>query len=162
MKLRRIWSLLAVAVLMAAAAGGTALAAQDAEPTREETFKIEIAGQVTDPTNLNFYAGASRSDTGLHQVVYEYLFYNNLQTGEFVPWLAESYEYNDDYSALTVHLRDGVTWSDGEPFTSADIVFTYDLLRANPAMEWAAEANGAVASVDAPDPLTAVFRFGAA
>jgi peptide/nickel transport system substrate-binding protein len=159
MKLRRIWSLLAVAVLMAAAAGGTALAAQDAEPTREETFKIAIAGQVTDPTNLNFYAGASRSDTGLHQVVYEYLFYNNLQTGEFVPWLAESYEYNDDYSALTVHLRDGVTWSDGEPFTSADIVFTYDLLRANPAMEWAAEANGAVASVDAPDPLTAVFNL---
>ena len=91
--------------------------------------------------------------------MYEYLFYNNLQTGEFVPWLAESYEYNDDYSALTVHLRDGVTWSDGEPFTSADIAFTYDLLRANPAMEWAAEANGAVASVDAPDPLTAVFNL---
>jgi peptide/nickel transport system substrate-binding protein len=52
-----------------------------------------------------------------------------------------------------------VTWSDGEPFTSADIAFTYDLLRANPAMEWAAEANGAVASIDTPDPLTAVFNL---
>jgi peptide/nickel transport system substrate-binding protein len=148
-----------LALLLGVSALGPALAAQDAEVAREETFKVAIGQQLTDPTNLNLYAGVSRSNTGLHQVVYEYLFYNNLQTGEFTPWLAESYEYNEDYSALTVHLRDGVTWSDGEPFTSADIVFTYDLLRANPAMEWANEANGAVASVEAPDPLTAVFNL---
>lgn len=159
MKPRRLWSILAVALLLATAAGTSALAAQDSDVAREDTFKVAIGQQLTDPTNLNFYAGASRSDTGLHQVVYEYLFYNNLQTGEFIPWLAESYEYNDDYSALTVHLRDGVTWSDGEPFTSADIAFTYELLKANPAMEWAAEANGAVASIDTPDPLTAVFNL---
>ncbi len=52
-----------------------------------------------------------------------------------------------------------MTWSDGEPFTSDDIVFTYDLLRANPDMEWASEANGAVSSIDTPDPLTAVFNL---
>ena len=159
MKTKRLWSILAIALLLASAAAAPAFAAQDNEPTREETFKVAIGGQIPDPTNLNFYAGASRSDTGLHQVVYEYLFYNNLQTGEFIPWLAESYEYNDDYSALTVHLRDGVTWSDGEAFTSDDIVFTYELLKANPAMEWAAEANDAVASVEATDPLTAVFNL---
>jgi peptide/nickel transport system substrate-binding protein len=158
-KHRRFWSILAVAVLLMTAAGIPTLAAQDTEPTREQTFRVAIGGQIPDPTNLNLYAGASRSDTGLHQVVYEYLFYNNLQTGEFTPWLAESYEYNDDYSALTVHLRDGVTWSDGEPFTSDDIKFTYDLLRANPAMEWATNANEAVSSIDTPDPLTAVFNL---
>jgi peptide/nickel transport system substrate-binding protein len=158
MKPKRVWIVAALALLLSISALAPALA-QDAEVTREETFKVAIHEQLADPTNLNFYAGASRSSTGLHQVVYEYLFYNNLQTGEFTPWLAESYEYNDDYSALTVHLRDGVTWSDGEPFTSADIVFTYDLLRANPAMEWAAEANGAVSSVEAPDPLTAIFNL---
>src|SRR4051794_21148896 len=106
-KHRRFWSILAVAVLLMTAAGIPTLAAQDTEPTREQTFRVAIGGQIPDPTNLNLYAGASRSDTGLHQVVYEYLFYNNLQTGEFTPWLAESYEYNDDFSALTVHLRDG-------------------------------------------------------
>lgn len=158
MKSKRLWVFAALAFMLTIAAGAPALAAQQ-DVTREETFKIAIGGQLPDPSNLNFYAGASRSDTGLHQVVYEYFFYNNLQTGEFVPWLAESYEYNEDYSALTVHLRDGVTWSDGEPFTSADVVFTYDLLRANPAMEWANEANGAVASVEAPDELTAVFNL---
>ncbi len=159
MKTKRIWSILAIALLLASAAAAPAFAAQDNEPTREEIFKVAIGGQIPDPTNLNLYAGASRSDTGLHQVVYEYLFYNNLQTGEFIPWLAEGYEYNDDFSALTVHLRDGVTWSDGEAFTSEDIAFTYELLKANPAMEWASNANAAVASVDTPDPLTAVFNL---
>jgi peptide/nickel transport system substrate-binding protein len=155
---KRVWIVAVLALLLGVSALGPALA-QDAEVPREETFKVAISALLDDPTNLNLYAGASRSNTGLHQVVYEYLFYNNLQTGEYTPWLAESYEYNEDYSALTVHLRDGVTWSDGTPFTSADIVFTYDLLRANPAMEWAAEANGAVASVEAPDELTAVFNL---
>jgi peptide/nickel transport system substrate-binding protein len=159
MKPKRLWLVTALALLLGISAIGPALAAQDADVTREETFKIAIGGQLSDPNNLNFYAGASRSDTGLHQVVYEYFFYNNLQTGEFIPWLAEGYEYNDDHSQLTVNIRDGVTWSDGTPFTSADVVFTYDLLRENPAMEWAAEANGAVASVEAPDDLTAVFNL---
>ncbi len=158
MNSKRLWVFFALALMLTIGAGAPALATQQ-DVTREQTFKIAIGGQLADPTNLNLYAGASRSDTGLHQVVYEYFFYNNLQTGEFVPWLAESYEYNDDYSALTVNLREGVTWSDGEPFTSADVVFTYDLLRENPAMEWASEANGAVASVEAPDELTAVFNL---
>lgn len=155
----RIWSILAVAAMLMTGLGIPAISAQDSAPTREETFKVAVNAQNDDPTNLNFYGTASRSNTGLHQVVYEYLFYNNLQTGEFTPWLATGYEYNDDSSALTVHLRDGVTWSDGEPFTSDDIKFTYDLLRANPDMLWASEANGAVASIDTPDPLTAVFNL---
>ncbi len=159
MKERRLWIVTLLAIMLGISAIAPALAAQDAEVSREQTFRVAIGRQLADPTNLNLYAGQSRSDTGLHQVVYEYLFYNNLQTGEFTPWLAESYEYNDDYSQLTVHLRDGVTWSDGEPFTSEDIVFTYDLLRANPGMEWSAEASGAVSSVEAPDPLTAVYNL---
>lgn len=130
------------------------------EMARAQSLNIAVGGRIADPTNLNIYApGVSRSNTGLHQLIYEYLFYQNLQTGEYVPWLAESYEYNADYSAITVHLRDGVKWSDGEPFTSDDIVFTYDLLKANPGMTWAAEANKAVASVEAPDPLTVVFNL---
>src|SRR5690606_19668215 len=113
-----------------------------------------------DPTNLNIYApGVSRSDTGMHQMIYEYFFYQNLQTGEYIPWLAESYEYNDDYTSITVTLRDGVAWSDGEPFTADDVVFTYELLLANPGMVWAAEAANWVESVEALDELTAQFNL---
>ena len=127
---------------------------------RAEQLNIAIPGPISDPSNLNLYApGVSRSDTGLHQMIYEYFFYYNLQTGEFVPWLAEDYTYNDDFTAITVNLRDGITWSDGEAFTADDVVFTYDLLLANPGMVWAEEVANRVESVEAADDLTVTFNL---
>jgi peptide/nickel transport system substrate-binding protein len=130
------------------------------EVAREEKLIIAVGGQIEDPTNLNIYApGVSRSGTGLHQMIYEYFFYQNLQTGEYVPWLAESYEYNDDFSAIAVKLRDGIKWSDGEPFTTEDVVFTYETLLVNPGMTWAAEVAKNVESVVAADDLTVTFNL---
>ena len=40
--------------------------------------------------------------------------YTNLNTGEIIPWQAESFTYNDDFTEITVKLRQGVTWSDGK------------------------------------------------
>jgi peptide/nickel transport system substrate-binding protein len=127
---------------------------------RAQSLNIAIPGRIANPANLNLYApGVSRSDTGLHQMIYEYFFYQNLQTGEYVPWLAESYEYNDDFTSVTVNIRDGVRWSDGEPFTADDVVFTYELLAENPAMVWAAEVIANVESVEAIDDLTVQFNL---
>ena len=159
MKLRRLWSFIGLVALLATAAVVPTVGAQT-ETAREDTFKIAIGGRIEDPTNLNLYApGVSRSDTGLHQLIYEYFFYYNLQTGEFIPWLAESFEYGEDFDTLTVKLRDGVTWSDGEAFNADDVVFTYDLLRENPSMIWASEANNRVASVEKVDDLTVTFNL---
>ena len=41
------------------------------------------------------------------------------------PDLAESWEFSDDGKVVTFHLRQGVKWSDGVPFTVDDILFTY-------------------------------------
>ncbi|MGH2531258.1 MAG: ABC transporter substrate-binding protein [Thermomicrobiales bacterium] len=162
MKAKQLWSIFVIAGLLATAALAPSGAAQS-DDERAETFKIAIPGRIADPTNLNIYApGVSRSDTGLHQMIYEYFFYYNLQTGEYVPWLAESQEYGADNATLTVNLRDGVTWSDGEAFTADDVVFTYDLLRDNPGMTWAAEANQRVTSVEKVDDLTVTFNLAEA
>ena len=59
----RIWSMLAVAAMLMTGLGIPAISAQDSAPTREETFKVAINAQIDDPTNLNLYAGASRSST---------------------------------------------------------------------------------------------------
>ena len=43
-------------------------------------------------------------------------------TFELEPWLAEKWESSADGLTHTLHLRQGVTWSDGTPFTSADVL----------------------------------------
>jgi peptide/nickel transport system substrate-binding protein len=48
----------------------------------------------------------------------------NRATFEIEPWLAERWESSPDGQTYTLHLRKGVTWSDGVPFTSDDVVFT--------------------------------------
>jgi peptide/nickel transport system substrate-binding protein len=117
-------------------------------------------GPIEDPTNFNMtsWTGAPR-DRGLHQFNYEYFFYQNLETGEYIPWLAESYKYSADFTSLSVKLRDGVTWNDGQPFTADDVVFTYALLKANPTLAWAAETYQAVKSVEKVDKLNIKFNL---
>ena len=66
--------------------------------------------------------------------IYEALFYTNLNTGELIPWQAESYTYNDDFTEVTLKLRDGVTWCDGTKFTADDVKFTLEMLRDNPTL----------------------------
>ena len=51
---------------------------------------------------------------------------DDLQT--IVPNIAKSWEWNADFTQLTFKLRAGHKWSDGAPFTSADVKFWYDNL----------------------------------
>ncbi len=50
----------------------------------------------------------------------------------FVPALAESWEYIADEKAYLFHLRDGVTWNDGQPFTAEDVAFTFQYIEDHP------------------------------
>ena len=47
--------------------------------------------------------------------------------GTYQPVLAESWEVSEDQKTYTFHIRQGVTWQDGEPFDAEDVKFTYDL-----------------------------------
>lgn len=71
--------------------------------------------------------------------------------------LAESYEFSGDGLTLTFHLRDGVKWHDGEPFTSADVKWTYDTMKAE---VWSkADSLANVESIECPDDLTVVMNL---
>ncbi|HEY0258801.1 MAG TPA: ABC transporter substrate-binding protein [Lacisediminihabitans sp.] len=41
------------------------------------------------------------------------------------PWLAKSWDISSDGKTYTFHLRDGVKWSDGKPFSAADVIYTF-------------------------------------
>jgi peptide/nickel transport system substrate-binding protein len=74
------------------------------------------------------------------------------------PELAETWEISDDGLQITFHLRDGVTWHDGEPFTSDDVKFTWEssLMTLHPR---GLVANATIESIETPDPSTVVFNF---
>ena len=124
---------------------------------REETLYVAVSKKVAlGPKNFNIYTpGFDRSRTGLHQLINEYFFYVNLETGEYIPWLAKNFEYSADFKRLTVSLRRGVKWNDGWAFTAEDVVFTYNLLLENaPKMVWSAEVAAWVESVRKIDDYT--------
>ncbi|MCD7059880.1 ABC transporter substrate-binding protein [Pelagibacterium sp. HS1C4-1] len=61
--------------------------------------------------------------------MYDGLVRYNRAWDEVIPNLAESWEVNDDATQYTFHLREGLKWSDGTPFTSADIAFAVELVQ---------------------------------
>jgi peptide/nickel transport system substrate-binding protein len=67
--------------------------------------------------------------------------------------MGESYEFNEDFSEVTVKIRQGVEWSDGTPFTANDVAFSLNLLLANPDLNYAGEIVSTVASAEAIDDL---------
>lgn len=79
--------------------------------------------------------------------------------GDFTPCLADSWEISPDGLVYTFHLHEGVTWSDGEPFTAEDCVFTVNkILEEQPSFSYVF-AN--VVSAEAPDELTYVLTISA-
>ncbi len=62
-------------------------------------------------------------------VMYDGLVRYNREWSEVIPNLAASWEANDDATEYTFHLREGQKWSDGTPFTSADIAFAVELVQ---------------------------------
>ncbi|MBH0131387.1 ABC transporter substrate-binding protein [Salinibacterium sp. NK8237] len=84
-------------------------------------------GAITTESHNPYLGDSSAKKYGYSLVIFESLALVN-PTGDLstTPWLAESVEWNDDYTELTVVPRSGVTWSDGTDFTGDDIVFTFD------------------------------------
>ncbi len=68
-------------------------------------------------------------------IIYEPLVYDNLLTDKKTPLLATDYKWNSDNTQLTFTIRSGVQWSDGQPFSADDVVFTFNMLKQFPATD---------------------------
>ncbi|WP_338609621.1 ABC transporter substrate-binding protein [Pelagibacterium nitratireducens] len=84
--------------------------------------------------------------------------FNALQGGTPEYRLAESYEYSDDLLTLTFTLREGLSWSDGEPLTANDVAFTFNLIKDFPALDTRA-VWPKLESVTATDDRTIEFKL---
>ena len=95
----------------------------------------------------------------LNALIGEFLWYDNFATGERYWWLATGTEYSEDRMTWTIHLREGVYYSDGHPFTSEDVEFTIDLILANENTGHHSWMDEWVESVETPDDYTVVINL---
>ena len=117
-------------------------------------------GQYTDVGLANGYATGSKN--GHRAVVgsFEPLFYYSAFADEVIPWLATGAEYNEDFTQLTVSIREGVEWSDGTPFTAGDVAYTFKMLKDNaPLLRDSTIIRDWVESAEAVDAQTMVIKF---
>jgi len=104
------------------------------------------------PNGLEFAAG-------WWQISNEYLWYVNYATGDILPWLADSFSYNKDYTELTIKINKSAAWNDGQPFTADDVVFTFQTKAKDPGALGNPDPDGVVASISAPDSTTVLYKF---
>jgi peptide/nickel transport system substrate-binding protein len=100
---------------------------------RNRTYIVASTNEgpvLTNVANANFFAAGVDLRNGMMYAT-EPLFWYNFFKDELIPWLAEGYAYNDDFTELTIRVRAGAAWSDGHPFTARDVAFTYNMLIEN-------------------------------
>jgi peptide/nickel transport system substrate-binding protein len=101
----------------------------------------------------------------VRHIAYEGLVRWDPEWKQIIPNVAKSWEANEDGSEYTFHLREGMKWSDGEPFTANDIVFWYKAHATNtevsPAPPSWMVTGGEVGTVTAIDDYTVKFSFAA-
>ncbi|HEX3956167.1 MAG TPA: ABC transporter substrate-binding protein [Trebonia sp.] len=160
---RRRWGrALAVAVV---ASGGILLAACSGGGTggtggaAQSSAVLTVAPNATGPFTrvFNPYLPTATSASGFaDNLIYEPLMMPNYYKDTDQPWLATAMTWSNAGRTLTITVRSGVKWSDGQPFSASDVAYTFDLFKKYPALN-----NGGypVTSATAPSATTAVINF---
>lgn len=152
MRKLRTLALLGVAALALAGCGGGTSAAGDGgtfDPTA--VFKYAVPGM---PTSFDPRLSAPLDPVFL-DVVYESLI-GRSPAGELRPGLATKWEFSEDHKALTLTLREGVTFHNGAPFDSAAVVASMNAFRAKGAQ---ASSLKTVTNVEALDKYSVRIDF---
>ena len=140
-KITKLFAMLIVAAMVCglfavcgtSASGVVGMSDSDVVLPREET--LYFAGQQWGAVNSWNIVGTNQNNAmaiagnagGYRTTMFETLFMFNPLTGEKTGLLADSYEWNEDLTEMTVSLKDAAHWSDGTPVTAADVVATWDV-----------------------------------
>ncbi len=146
----------------APAAGAAAAPAGLKEVPRNRTFRLMrggTSGQHVDYELWNPYAVGANHQNGAN-IMYEPLAFYSAYADKEIMWLAESYKYNADATELTIKTRQGIKWSDGQPFSAEDVAFTFESLKAlGPKVRWGVDVQQFVESAKAIDQQTVLVKF---
>ncbi len=134
-RLRTIGVLVAAGLLVAACSsggGGGKSPSSSSSASGTLTIDNESGGTWTcdfNPFNLSYISYA------LGNVYEPLVFVNTLQSGKETPWLATKWAWSNGNKEITFTIRNGVKFSNGTPMTAADVVYTFDMLKAHKTMD---------------------------
>jgi ABC-type transport system substrate-binding protein len=121
-----------------------------------------VASVHSDPRTFNRYVTADSTSDLVATFTQAKLVHLNRVTQEIEPWLAESWTRSSDGRRYTLKLRPDIAFSDGHPFTSDDVVFSFDAVydeKTGSRLRDALQVGGKKLQIAAPDPLTVVVTF---
>jgi peptide/nickel transport system substrate-binding protein len=141
----------------------------EAPPTddlpREQTLILQNPeNALANPGWFNIWVTAGGGwSTGLQQLMMDTLWFIDPNAGidgvTHNSLAAGPPEYNEDFTEMTVNLRDDIYWSDGEQFTADDVVFTVQTQMNTPGMNWSGQFSTQVETVEAVDDQTVHFTL---
>jgi peptide/nickel transport system substrate-binding protein len=157
---RRIAALaLAAAGVVLAAACSSGGSSQQAAGQSSSSGTLTIAFGNNTPFTDDFNPFSPTSQLPAQGLIYEPLwFFDMADSSQTHPWLATSYAWSNGGKTVTFDLRQNVKWSDGTPFTSADVAYTFNLIKANPALN---ESALPITSAVAEGPYKVAINFSA-
>ena len=126
---------------------------------REDT--LILGWSVSSPLGVtNPWASPGYTHQEANAMMWEGLSYYLIYADREQPWLAESMEYSKpDFTELVIKLRPGAKWSDGQPLTSKDVVFTFEGQLNRETLPYHAAFQQFVSKIEAVDDLTVVVTF---
>ncbi|MGW0632274.1 ABC transporter substrate-binding protein [Streptomyces sp. NPDC001984] len=161
-RIRRTWRIVGVALATALGAaacsgGGSGDLGAGSKPPTDGVLTVGLLGDIGQPPDPDIYY--ANNGTAIMINVYEGLvqYQNDTDQVKIAPRLATSWTVGQDNTVYTFHLRHGVTFHDGTPFTSAAIKPSFQ--RRLAVKGGAAYMVSGVKSVRTPDPYTAVITL---
>ncbi|WP_141995501.1 ABC transporter substrate-binding protein [Amycolatopsis cihanbeyliensis] len=144
---------------VAAAATSLMVAGPLVLPAQAQDETVLRVALVQEIDHLNPFTASFASSTMIGRMTWEFLTLPSAEDTSPTGGVAESWQASEDGLTWTFAIREGMTWSDGEPVTAEDAAFTFNRIMDDPK---AAEANGSYvtnfASVTAPDERTLVIE----
>jgi peptide/nickel transport system substrate-binding protein len=160
-----LMALAAVCLLIAACGGSSSSGTSSASGSSTSASTVATGGKVAGKLVVDNESGSTWTcqfnpfNPAVTLVsfgwVYEPLEYVNiLKSGSVTPWLATSSAWSNGFKTLTFTIRPGATWSDGQPFSAADVAYTFNAMNSDKAIDlnavWKADGG----------PLTDVTQKG--
>lgn len=129
-----------------------------AEVPRNQT--LILGWSITSPIGVtNPWAIPGYTHQEGNAFMYEPLMYFGIFADKYIPWLANSMDYNDDFTELTIKLNPMAKWSDGTAVTSKDVVYTFEGQMKYDKLPYHTDFNQFVEKVEAVDDLTVHVKF---